>query len=725
MASRPPVKTPTHPDSAFDDMVTTTSLNRVVPFPPNSFPWTQSQPLDMRLFEDPIYRVAPSNKHTECSEANIILKEILLHMNYGTRSSIQLSKRLLRLVSLSKLNFDDSETLMIQNLQEEDKSVNVENVRKYSNWVNFVLSLHSSPKIDEFRVCFVLCAETKYYTGDIDKWVAFAISKHVKKLELDFSTLSYSLRYDFLREFRFGIDGDFNLLTSLCLKFVNINGGLLDSILSCCRYLERIILEDSVIIQLTKMKNEVNSTGAVSLDVESERGIWEDCDCTIAKLKTYRVLKFTLEVKFVEDENINCLKSLCLRSLDNLSADLLQSLMIRFQFLEQLILENARNLVNMKISRLLRKLKHVSIQKCENFQKLEIDLLDIVSLEVDRGYSCPVKLSVNDNNDAIFLEFCPPKYAYVSNTNLDVKIDYFAPGTTKTVDNSDGDIAVSGEILESLLSRFSSLEKLTVIRSKNLVSLKIREKSSKSLQHLQIEYCHKLKKLKIHALNLTTLELSGNNKNANVIYGSVPSLVEVCYGKLSRHRPFIFEQMSFVSSQLTKLLLHTQMISEDVATAIPTFDNVRQLEFIVEIKRHQDLLPITRFAEACPLLHEFKLESSGEEEKSSKGEELGLDDVMQWLDTQDEDGLSWCTLAELRKFELVGTFQYDSHIDYEYSLVLYIIKNAIQLVKFICNVTDSAVENFCELAEFVKEKQTDAAQQLAKAIPLKIDVEII
>ena len=56
------------------------------------------------------------------------------------------------------------------------------------------------------------------------------------------------------------------------------------------------------------------------------------------------------------------------------------------------------------------------------------------------------------------------------------------------------------------------------------------------------------------------------------------------------------------------ILIMTLQIREGLANTIPTFYNVRQLELIIELERHENLLPIKHFAEACPVLHEFKLE---------------------------------------------------------------------------------------------------------------------
>ncbi|CAI9092787.1 OLC1v1028120C1 [Oldenlandia corymbosa var. corymbosa] len=53
----------------------------------------------------------------------------------------------------------------------------------YVDWVNELVKVQKAPVIDEFRVCFEL---DKTFQEDIDKWIAYALSKRVQTLELDF-----------------------------------------------------------------------------------------------------------------------------------------------------------------------------------------------------------------------------------------------------------------------------------------------------------------------------------------------------------------------------------------------------------------------------------------------------------------------------------------------------------------------------------------------------------
>ncbi|XP_040952332.1 F-box/FBD/LRR-repeat protein At5g56420 isoform X2 [Gossypium hirsutum] len=57
----------------------------------------------------------------------------------------------------------------------------------YINWVNHVLESHKGSTLNEFRVCFDLDWTCRH---DIDSWFCFAISKRVRKLELDFEEVA-------------------------------------------------------------------------------------------------------------------------------------------------------------------------------------------------------------------------------------------------------------------------------------------------------------------------------------------------------------------------------------------------------------------------------------------------------------------------------------------------------------------------------------------------------
>ncbi|KNA14506.1 hypothetical protein SOVF_106970, partial [Spinacia oleracea] len=348
----------------------------------------------------------PGNK--ECPEAQVvrnnkfpddIVPSIISHLNVkdAVRASIVLTKRWeYLLINLTNLDFGDSDLVRHE---PENKFVSIENANKYMKWVNQVLSLNVAPSINEFRVCFALAG---YCTHVINSWVEFAISRHVKKLELDFTVnyhflygaLYYELKHDvFIKSFPY--DGGLYFLTSLCLKFVNINGVLLDSILLRCQFLEQLVVENSYRLDWVLVTNsfgrlkhlairncdlvqslDINMAAVVSFKLHCiENADWVDSNVASHKL-FYMQGIWNLEVNFVNNDDIRrvddlnnllisdvvegqndfrFLKSLCLKSVDN-SAELLNlPVLSQFQYLEQLILEGASDVVCMKITSLLRK----------------------------------------------------------------------------------------------------------------------------------------------------------------------------------------------------------------------------------------------------------------------------------------------------------------------------------------------------------------------------------
>ncbi|CAI9093895.1 OLC1v1029493C1 [Oldenlandia corymbosa var. corymbosa] len=53
---------------------------------------------------------------------------------------------------------------------------------QYVEWVNKVLQSHKGFRIDKFRICFEL---NRFFQDDIDKWVHYAFSRRVERLELN------------------------------------------------------------------------------------------------------------------------------------------------------------------------------------------------------------------------------------------------------------------------------------------------------------------------------------------------------------------------------------------------------------------------------------------------------------------------------------------------------------------------------------------------------------
>ena len=141
------------------------------------------------------------------------------------------------------LDFDGLYTMW--EIEREKKSLQFER-KKFLQWVNDTLKSCRVSTIYEFRVCFEFDDGSKSH---VDGWIDFAISKGVKRLELDFTAAQpfkdASYFYRFPNE-RFTSDKTcIKSLTSLTLKYVRVTGELLEHFLSNCPLLERLHVDHS------------------------------------------------------------------------------------------------------------------------------------------------------------------------------------------------------------------------------------------------------------------------------------------------------------------------------------------------------------------------------------------------------------------------------------------------------------------------------------------------
>ncbi|XP_021731418.1 uncharacterized protein LOC110698314 isoform X3 [Chenopodium quinoa] len=221
--------------------------------------------------------------------------------------------------------------------------------------------------------------------------------------------------------------------------------------------------------------------------------------------------------------------------------------------------------------------------------------------------------------------------------------------------------------------------------------------------------------------------------------------------------------------------VHQMIVSTDQDPhLIPSFPNVKDLELQVTVGhhrfdgRHMNLFRLRRYAEACPVLDNVKLqinwscdcgddkeiqlsdsESSVDfdsnygsdidldSDSDSGPEEYSLEEVKQWL--EEKEGVN-ATLPFLRKLELTAAFSH--HFEAEYELALYFVKNAVMLEKFICN-PQFEDENWIQYSMDVLEEdirrqraqynmdvleedvRRQRARKLAVAIPSCIDFTIL
>ncbi|KVI09956.1 putative FBD-associated F-box protein At5g56700 isoform X2 [Cynara cardunculus var. scolymus] len=176
----------------------------------------------------------------------------------------------------------------------------------YINWVNRIIRQHKSPIIDEFKICFDLDKNAK---GAIRKWIEFAISKNVQRLELDLrqknGLISYgwknyvfpnkifdrkcgssSKRPSFNALVRpYATVMEIKFLKALILKRVDVDDEGLKKILSNCPVLEHLSIQGSC--QLVKAKIDGEGLALKKLEIggcSARLESIEICDSNIVSL---------------------------------------------------------------------------------------------------------------------------------------------------------------------------------------------------------------------------------------------------------------------------------------------------------------------------------------------------------------------------------------------------------------------------------------------------------
>ncbi|KAH7852611.1 hypothetical protein Vadar_027002 [Vaccinium darrowii] len=119
--------------------------------------------------------------------------------------------------------------------------------QNFLNRVNRVMEWHQGPAIDGLRISFDLDVESS--RCDIDRWVKFAMDKRVKKFCLDLTC-----SHGYIRRKRYTFPkhslslSNFNSLTSLSMKNVDVTGEVIESFLCKCPLLEELSVVESTCI---------------------------------------------------------------------------------------------------------------------------------------------------------------------------------------------------------------------------------------------------------------------------------------------------------------------------------------------------------------------------------------------------------------------------------------------------------------------------------------------
>uniref|UniRef100_A0A494GAB0 At1g61320/AtMIF1 LRR domain-containing protein n=1 Tax=Solanum lycopersicum TaxID=4081 RepID=A0A494GAB0_SOLLC len=140
--------------------------------------------------------------------------------------------------------------------------------KKYLRWVNSTLQMCKEQTVSQFRICFDL---DKYAQYDIDKWLEFAFSRKVQRLELDLR-IEEDYHRDFNNCYAFParllglgdsaysssskphsdklqihplVQQNFKSLKMLLLKSVNVTGQVLEFFLHNCPFIETMVVHES------------------------------------------------------------------------------------------------------------------------------------------------------------------------------------------------------------------------------------------------------------------------------------------------------------------------------------------------------------------------------------------------------------------------------------------------------------------------------------------------
>ncbi|KAL3514095.1 hypothetical protein ACH5RR_026812 [Cinchona calisaya] len=225
-------------------------------------------------------------------------------------------------------------------------------------------------------------------------------------------------------------------------------------------------------------------------------------------------------------------------------------------------------------------------------------------------------------------------------------------------------VNVTGEVIESFLHNCPLLERLVVVGSGKLVNLLV-SGSSLMLKHLEIQFCHNAKSIKISDCNLVFL---GMCEAENLELMNLPMLSEVFVsGKSPNFWRHVFLQLSRFRSQLETLKLEDSE-PENIMT-LRDFAQLCQLkELLIRTYAFDDnsLMRLTFLIKACPFLRKFGLQ------------------LLWWepvkINRENEKGAK-CTLKHLREIELAGYYGRTSDVE----LLMYFIENAVALEKIIIN----------------------------------------
>ncbi|EYU33648.1 hypothetical protein MIMGU_mgv1a022709mg, partial [Erythranthe guttata] len=170
----------------------------------------------------------------------------LLSLKESARTSVLSSHWINLWKHTPSLDFDDAQASIDKLYNQPDLRKGER--RKYMRWVDSVCRSHESPTLKEFKIRFPINRSTRN-AKSIARWLRFALSRRVRRLELDVEDLygSSSKKCCFLNKLlnpRTLVDFG-SLKELMSLNNVDVSDGTIEFFLNTCPLLERLIVRFS------------------------------------------------------------------------------------------------------------------------------------------------------------------------------------------------------------------------------------------------------------------------------------------------------------------------------------------------------------------------------------------------------------------------------------------------------------------------------------------------
>lgn len=262
-------------------------------------------------------------------------------------------------------------------------------------------------------------------------------------------------------------------------------------------------------------------------------------------------------------------------------------------------------------------------------------------------------------------------------------------------------VNVTGEVIEYFLHTCHFLERLVVLSANKLVNLQV-SGPSLMLKYLKIDFCHKLKSLKICDCGLVSLAIC---QVESLVLRNVPTLAKLTIaGRSPSFWSIVLSQVSHFVSQLERLKLrdlkpkHIMELHE-----FPQLSQLKELVITTAAWNNDDsLMGLISWINASPCLQKFVLK-------------------IYWFQPlkivrEKEKGAKSTTLKHLREIELGGYYGRTSEVE----LLMYLIENAVALEKIVIRPWSQTPSGFPK-----PNAATRALKEVKQLVPKHVELVIL